>query len=513
MKLYDNGQKTGHLLVFQLPESPGDNFSFFFPIGGLDDLDRLFKVNQGFEQAYERLGQICSRYELQGISINDIDRARENVPDIDEKRLCRLELYQFIDQQGEFVSEFADAVMAWFTRETRQVLPALRTGAIATGSSFFNREKEREEIREKVMSGKSILLQSPRRYGKSSLLKHIQQNPLSDGIKACYIDLQGAKSAVDFMESLIGDLMLSERCADCLPPALAQKTPWECLSHERIELKRIERQNIKKGWKEYANHLFACMDGASKKVLLIFDEFSYMLEDMLSYPDGTKEITEFMDWFANLRNELKHVSFILSGSEHLDTFLHRHSIDGRIDDLSPVHLDLFDPQTALSLMLLLFIRENISVTKNDLDEVLALMGEPIPFFLQVFVDLLGAECRRKGELTLERIAEIYDKQLLGPDSKRHFESVWQQLDRYGQHTPGGKEAAIQVLSRIAYAGNTPVDQKELEAIWSASTGSPDDFADILDLMKDDFYITVNPANQLAMASKLIRDWWSKHSQE
>ena len=64
MKLYDNGQKTGHLLVFQLPESPGDNFSFFFPIGGLDDLDRLFKVNQGFEQAYERLGQICSRYEI-----------------------------------------------------------------------------------------------------------------------------------------------------------------------------------------------------------------------------------------------------------------------------------------------------------------------------------------------------------------------------------------------------------------------------------------------------------------
>lgn len=508
MKRYNNRERTGHLLIFNDYKDPEDNFSFFFPVEGLDDLDHLFVASEGFQRCLEQL-KIFSRYELQSHTVNDIGCVRDNLPQIDEKRLCRLELNQFVDGKN-FVAEFAQTVIKWFASKRGQELPSLRTGAIATGSSFFDREEEKELIWKKAGAGKSILLQSPRRYGKSSLLKHLQQNPLS-GWKSCYIDLQGGKSVVDFLEILVSYLMLSEEYSTFLPFELAKEEPWKLMSYKRIELKRKERGEIKEGWKEYGNELFSRLNG--NNMLLIFDEFSYMLEDMLESVDGTQNVEDFMAWFANERKKTRNVSFVLSGSEYLKRFLKRHGINGHVDDLEPVTLGLFNYDTALSLMLLLFIREGISVEKKELDCIIHLLGKPIPYFLQVFVDLICAECRNNGELSLREIEELYDKHLLGADGRRHFDSIKQQMDRYGMNLQKGRDAAKMILNRLAEAGNKAVEEKELKVIWAESGGAPEKFDDVMDCMKDDFYLDMDANRNVAMAGKLVRDWWAKYIQE
>ena len=512
MKRYNDRQRTGHLLAFVAPHDAKDNFSIFFPVAGLNDFDNLYKVVEGFQRCHKE-NKHSAAYDFQGHAVNDSDHIRDNFPEFDKERLCCLELLQFIDEKGIFVNEFADTLMNWFACKTNIGLPSLRTGSIATGTSFFDREKEKENIWKEVSGGKSVLLQSPRRYGKTSLLKHIEQNHPSNW-NVCYVDLQGGKSVSDFLEILVGALMLSEECASCLPHEVAENKPWQMLSHERSKLRREEREEIQKDWKKYGSRLFAEMDKDGKKTLLIFDEFSYMLEDMLVSSTAGNEVEELMEWFAGVRRETNHVFFILSGSEHLQTFLKRHDINGKIEDLAPVTLGLFSNETALSLMLLLFIREEISVEKSELDAILSLMGAPIPYFLQVFVDLLGSECRRREELTLFDIENLYDTQLLGPDSKRYFESLAQQLDRYGQlDQHGSKDAAKKVLNYLATMQTEKVGREDLESIWTAYGGSTKNFADVLDLMKDDFYIDVDSHNRVTMISKLIRDWWAKYAQE
>lgn len=511
MKRFDDQVGTGHLLAFISREDPKDNFSFFFPITGFNDLDRLYRVIEGFQSYHENIGSL-GRYQFQGLAVNDIGRVIDVLPEIDEKRLCRLDLSQFIDERGNFVSEIGEIVVGWFSRSENLGLPAMRTGSIATGQSFFDRDTERELIWKNVTAGKNILLQSPRRYGKTSLLKNIQQTPLA-GWMSCYVDVQDSKSVSDFLEMLVGELMMSEDCASCMPAGLAKKEPWKAKTYERSELKRKERQLIKKGWREYGSNLFTGMFQSKKKLLLIFDEFSYMLEEILGSSADDHEVDEFMAWFADIRSNAKNICFILSGSEHLETFLRRHSIDGKIDDLTPVPLVLFDDKTALSLMFLLFIREGIAVEKKELDDVLRLIGEPIPYFLQVFVDLLASECRRREELTIQDIENLYYAQLLGADGKRHFESIEQQLDRYGHYTNKGKEAATRVLSSLSWTTREEVSKEDLKNLWSAHGGNPSAFDDIFDLMKDDFYINVDSQDRVAMNSKLIRDWWVKYAKE
>src|SRR5208283_5042896 len=322
----------------------------------------------------------------------------------------------------------------------------------------------------------------------------------------CYIDLQGGKSAEDFIELMLDGLMRSEDCTSCLPIELSSRQPWQQSEAVRVELKRRERGKIRGGWAEYGANLLETMSATGKRVLLMLDEFSYMLEDMLE-TDGDEMVRHLMEWFSVEREKIKNVSFIIAGSLHIQTFLRHHDIDGKIGDLEPVHISLFDPITAASFILLLFNREGVAVKKIEIDMMLDLMGAPIPYFLQVFVDLLSSECRRRGELSAKDIENIYYQQLLGPDSKRHFESMKQQLERYERYKPGGKQAASEMLSHLSE--KTGSDVGELRTIWADQPKSAEQFNEVLEIMKDDFYIEETDGIVYFM-SKLIRDWWAKH---
>jgi hypothetical protein len=504
MKRYNEQQRTGHLLAFIGKENCACNFSLFLPVHGLEEFDTLLNVSAGFETCFNAAAG-HNDYTFHGFSINDIGRAREVFPEIDEDRTLRFDLAQFIDDRGNFIDDFASTIISRFICNLAPVLPDIRTGAIATGSDFYNREHEIILIREKIAAGKNVLLQSSRRYGKSSLLKYIQGNPSRDW-KVCYFDLQGGKSAEDFLELMVDGLMRSKDCVSCLPANLASSQPWQQTEAVRVELKRHERGKIRAGWREYGAVLLKTMETTGNRVLLILDEFSYMLEDMLE-TDGDEMVQNFMKWFSEERQKAHNVSFILAGSVHIQTFLRHHDIDGKIDDLEPVHISLLAPKTAASFILLLFAREGVSVRKSEIDTMLGLMGEPIPYFLQVFVDLLSSGCRRRGELSTKDIEDIYYQQLLGPDSKRHFESVKQQLERYERYKPGGRQAAGEMLLHLSE--KTGMELGALKTIWADHTGSAEKFNEILDIMKDDFYIEEKDGIVYFM-SKLIGDWWAKH---
>jgi AAA+ ATPase superfamily predicted ATPase len=66
-------------------------------------------------------------------------------------------------------------------------------GVEVTGEDFVDRKRELTELRDEVLSGKSIVLYSPRRLGKSSLLKELFRRIKDEAIPA-YVKLYGIES-------------------------------------------------------------------------------------------------------------------------------------------------------------------------------------------------------------------------------------------------------------------------------------------------------------------------------
>ncbi len=79
-----------------------------------------------------------------------------------------------------------------------------RYGEVATGKYFTNRVRELAEVQADIRSGQNIVIISPRRYGKTSLIWQAMQQLRRDGILVAYLDLFRAPTKDRFADLLAG---------------------------------------------------------------------------------------------------------------------------------------------------------------------------------------------------------------------------------------------------------------------------------------------------------------------
>jgi hypothetical protein len=84
-------------------------------------------------------------------------------------------------------------------------------GRITDSFDFTNREKEQLNLIQNFNSGINTMLISPRRWGKSSLVKHVSQKlqRKNKKIRFCFIDLFNTRSEQEFYELYAKELLLA----------------------------------------------------------------------------------------------------------------------------------------------------------------------------------------------------------------------------------------------------------------------------------------------------------------
>jgi uncharacterized protein len=73
-------------------------------------------------------------------------------------------------------------------------------GEIVTAAAFANRVAERERLAQDLASGQKVFLISPRRYGKSSLIKHVLASLRATGILTVEVTVAASSSYIGFLE-------------------------------------------------------------------------------------------------------------------------------------------------------------------------------------------------------------------------------------------------------------------------------------------------------------------------
>ena len=224
MRLRNEKLRTGHLLMFVPLKDQRENFSIFIMVKDLAQFEAVLRVTEGFREIAETLKNdfTCRSY-----SIADIGKLRETVPNADESRLLRFEPEEFLSDTGQINKAMMRMILERLFQRARIIFPHVRTGGMATENNFFDRAEELDRIWQKIQSGGNVLLQAPRRYGKSSLLYHIATTPRECWC-ACYIDLQGGKSAEDFVLLILKSLCQQDQFKKCIPAHISKQEPWNC---------------------------------------------------------------------------------------------------------------------------------------------------------------------------------------------------------------------------------------------------------------------------------------------
>lgn len=74
-------------------------------------------------------------------------------------------------------------------------------GSVVSGEAFCDREQEQAELVRAVQDGQNVVIYSPRRFGKTSLVQRVLDEMASQGILTLYVDLYPAVSKSKFLDS------------------------------------------------------------------------------------------------------------------------------------------------------------------------------------------------------------------------------------------------------------------------------------------------------------------------
>jgi uncharacterized protein len=83
-------------------------------------------------------------------------------------------------------------------------------GEIVTAAAFADREEERERLARDLASGQKIFLISPRRYGKSSLVRDVMRGLARQKILTVEVTVAASSSYIGFLESYAQALIAAE---------------------------------------------------------------------------------------------------------------------------------------------------------------------------------------------------------------------------------------------------------------------------------------------------------------
>lgn len=179
------------------------------------------------------------------------------------------------------------------------------------GSEYFcDREFETVEISSALKNGRNITLISPRKMGKTGLIRHIFEQMSTENCYCLYVDLDGTRSISDMAEKLSEAVLDStvsktDRILRGIKNALSSLRPVfipNTITGEAQWSISIQPEQGEITLKQ----IFECLESANKPCYVAFDEF----QNITSYAEQRAE--------SVLRSYIQHfnnIHFIFAGSQ------------------------------------------------------------------------------------------------------------------------------------------------------------------------------------------------------
>jgi len=296
-------------------------------------------------------------------------------------------------------------------------------GETVSGDNFCDRVLEMKELVTDIKNGQNVIIFSPRRYGKTSLIKQVLRKVEAQGILAFYVDLYPAINKGKFIEIYAGAIsagisggvrQVVKRIKEYLPRIIPKVVMDDQSFHLEFEFDRTG--SISPNIDDLLCAANKEADRQNKSAVVVFDEF----QEIADFDDDEIE-RKMRSVFQNHRN----VSYIFMGSKtHLmrDIFNNpnrpfyksgKHFPLGKIDH---EELGLFAKKK--------FSDQDIVIGYNELKSILN-NTECHPYYFQMLCNVLWELCMDSRVITESDIGKALDI-LISRESSAYI-AMWEEL--------------------------------------------------------------------------------------
>lgn len=384
-------------------------------------------------------------------------------------------------------------------------LPTIKTGPPVTGADFFGREAEVKKLWAKLEGGHNLLIVSPRRIGKTSVMRDLEANP-HPGWAPVFTNLEGKNSAASVIMEVVQHLEkrggTGEKVAGFFKKAFGTVEEFNAFN-VGLKLSKTNEQ-----WDRLSLEFEAAIaKGASPtdRLLLIVDEFPIVIEELFSTPETKQQALNLLQLFRKIRTNTAikdRFRMIIGGSIGLKPVLRRNKATADANDLKAFRLGPWSKTTALAFMKKIAESHGLALRPAIRSEVLKRTGEqPIPFHLQVMLDGLIELEKPGAKIDADDVEQVWQEKLGDVDLDHYKERLSSVLE------PDEAAAAQDMLDRLAQAG--PQSRQALHDLIA----KPRVVGAALRVLVEDGYCVekkIDGAPGVAFANPMIEAFWQKH---
>ena len=273
----------------------------------------------------------------------------------------------------------------------------------------------------------------------------------------------------------------------------------------RVELKRV----IGRDWGQALEQLWmrlACLPDPGR-VLVAMDEFPILVARMLRTGGRECDADLLLSRLRKLRQSPERrgrICTLIGGSIGLEGILRRAGFSALINDLSPIHLNAWNRFTAAACLRSLGRGYAFPLDDSSIEKVLDLLGDPVPYHVQLFFSALRDACRGdSARLTLEAVEHCFADRLAGPSGTAHLDHYATRLETAFNETE--LRIAQGILGCVCRRRRGASFAELNRAIRSDSR----ELASVLRDLEADGYLR-SLDDRLEFRSNLLREWWRKH---
>ena len=373
------------------------------------------------------------------------------------------------------------------------------------GEDFFERKKELQFAFNKNEEGNSLLLEAPRREGKTSFAKKLIVMADERSWRTLELNLEGIKSEYQFIKTFIKDLQkmtwwgsVSSTITNSLTSLL-----------EKIDVS-IEQDGFKGSvaWKAKRKEVFEKLENLfehNKNTLIMIDELGVLLntygEDIET---GISNAESLLNWFRSLRQKSEtKIRWIFCSSIGIKNFTNRHNISYTINDIEPFKLKTFDKPLAKGLI------ENLAESKGfELpDTIIEKMLEKIDWYLPYFVQLLFKEIHRLNQVegfpVDEKIVDIAYERLI----KNQYFDTWDERLKYYYEVEITSRKILNSLCQNPEGESRKLLFDLIHQPSEPQEGTEKDLGQILGMLTNDGYLNQDQDGKFLFRSPFLRDYW------
>ena len=229
------------------------------------------------------------------------------------------------------------------------------TGVPVEDDDFFDRGNDIERFLQEIRNNSNLLLTTPRRVGKTSLVLRLCQVLKGRGFAVAFFDVEGCSDELAFAEKLV-ETLRSEGLQPQFLPAMLNTLRKLRSGLGRIKVGagvNIELDGVSDADQGTLSRLlesvFQRLEEAGQPAAIAVDELPELLLTISKEEHGTQRVTQLLHWLRYLRQTYRRVQWIFLGSVGLDSFVEERQLSKTINDLTRVGLDAFTAAEAASV--------------------------------------------------------------------------------------------------------------------------------------------------------------------